>query len=201
MGFQSRPLKTWSDGVTKHEEELQQVKDLVKKGRVLCSKETIEQAIAKVASEMNSQLDGKEPIFLCVMNGALVFMGQLLTHLNFPLQVNYIHVTRYQGEIEGSQLFWRAEPTIDLKDRVVVVVEDILDTGLTLSAIQKYCDQKGAKEIFTATLVDKNRPREPGGTERCDFTGLNIDNKFIYGYGMDYKEYLRNVDAIYAVEE
>ena len=130
----------------------------------------------------------------------MVFIGQLLTRLDFPLQVNYIHATRYQGEIEGSHLHWRAEPSISLEDRVVVLVEDILDTGLTLSAIISYCNAKGAKKIYTAALVDKDRPRDAGGLETCDFIGLNVENKFLYGYGLDYKDFLRNEPGIFAVE-
>jgi len=183
-----------------YQKDLQEVKKLQEKGRLIYSKEQIEEAIERIAKDLTKEIFDKIPIFLCVMNGAVVFMGQLLTRLDFPLQINYIHATRYQGEIESTQLVWHAEPTVDLKDRVVVVIEDILDSGLTLAAIIKYCAQKGAKEVYTAALIDKQRPRSPGGTEHCDFTGLLIEDKFLYGYGLDYKDYLRNVAGIYAVE-
>lgn len=181
--------------------DLEQVKLLQKKGRCLHSKEEIDAAITKVANEMNHKLAETTPIFMCVMNGAVVFMGQLVTRLNFPLQINYIHATRYQGEIEGRELDWRAEPSVPLTNRTIVVVEDILDTGLTLAAVKNYCLDNGAKQVFTAALIDKQRPREEGGVERCDFTGLVVENKFLYGYGLDYKDFLRNEPGIYAVEE
>jgi hypoxanthine phosphoribosyltransferase len=183
------------------EKELKEVAALKAKGRILHDQAEIERGIDKMASEMKVELADKAPVFLCVLNGAMVFIGQLLTRLDFPLQVNYIHATRYQGEIEGSHLHWKAEPTIDLENRTVVIVEDILDTGLTLSAIVHFCQAKKAKKIYTATLIDKKRPREPGGVETCDFIGLEVENKFIYGYGLDYKDFLRNEPGIFAVEE
>ena len=185
--------------MTNHQSDLEETQKLIKNSECLHTQEEVMGAIKKVSAEMNEQLAGKVPVFMCVMNGAVVFMGQLITQLTFPLQINYIHATRYRGEMEGSELHWQAEPTITVKDRVVVIVEDILDTGLTLAAVKDYCIENGAEEVFTAALVDKQRPREPGGVERCDFTGLEVENKFLYGYGLDYKEYLRNVDGIYAV--
>jgi hypoxanthine phosphoribosyltransferase len=179
---------------------IQDVLALKNKGQLIHGMDDINAAIDKIAAQMQNTLADENPVFLCVMNGAVIFMGHLLVRLNFPLQINYIHATRYQGEIEGSQLFWKAEPTTDLKDRTVVLVEDILDTGLTLSAIIKYCDQQGAKKIYTAALVDKSHPRSEGGVEQCDFTGLVLEDKFLYGFGLDYKDYLRNEPGIYAVE-
>lgn len=181
--------------------DLNQALALQKKIQCLYSRQEVEQAIERVAKEMNKDLANDVPVFLCVMNGAVIFMGQLATRLTIPMQINYIHATRYRGEIEGRDLQWRAEPTQCLKDRVVVVVEDILDTGLTLSAVTKYCYEKGAKKVYTAALVDKNRPREEGGVARCDYTGLDVPDRFLVGYGLDYKDYLRNLDGIYAVSE
>lgn len=186
--------------MTNYLDDLKQTQELTTKSSCLHSKEEVEAAIDRIAEDMNERLADKVPVFICVMNGAVIFMGQLITKLNFPLQINYIHATRYQGEIEGRELHWLAEPTISVKDRAVVIVEDILDSGLTLAAVRDFCQKQGASDIFTATLIDKKRPRDAGGVERCDFTGLEVEDKFLYGYGLDYKDYLRNVDGIYAVE-
>src|SRR3990167_3018756 len=182
-------------------EDLKKVQELKSKGRCLYNKEQINAAIRTIAEKMNAELANQVPVFLCVMNGAVIFMGQLATYLNFPLQINYIHATRYQGEKEGRELFWQAKPTIALQDRVVVIVEDILDSGLTLAAVKHYCESSGAKKIYTAALVDKIRPREVGGIQSCDFIGLSVENKFLYGFGLDYKDFLRNENGIYAVED
>ena len=187
--------------VDKVKEDLKQVKALKEKSRCLHTREEVQAAIDRVAQAMNQQLVDQAPVFMCVMNGAVVFMGELITRLTFPLQINYIHATRYQGEIEGRELFWQAEPTIPVEGRVIVIVEDILDSGLTLAAVKEYCTKHGASKIYTAALVDKQRTREPGGVEKCDFTGLEVENKFLYGYGLDYKDFLRNEPGIFALED
>jgi hypoxanthine phosphoribosyltransferase len=180
--------------------DLTDVDNVVKRAVCLHDKKTVEAAIDRIASEMNRTLKDEMPIFLCVMNGAVVFMGQLITRLTFPLQINYVHASRYQGEMEGRELHWVAEPTLPLRDRNIVIVEDILDGGLTLAAVRDYCLAKKAAKIYTATLVDKQRPREKGGVETCDFVGIKTENKFLIGYGLDYQDFLRNLPGIYAVE-
>ncbi len=186
--------------MTNYLEDLNKTLELKSNSRCLHTRAEVEAAIDKVAAQMNEQLADKAPVFICVMNGAVIFMGKLMTRLTFPLQINYIHATRYQGEIEGRELHWQAEPTISVTDRSVVIVEDILDSGLTLAAVRDFCFKHGAKEIFTAALVDKQSPRDPKGVQQCDFTGLEVENKFLYGYGLDYKDYLRNEAGIFAVE-
>lgn len=179
--------------------DLTVIENLLAHTTCLYDHKQIEAAIDRVAKEMNEKLANKTPLFLCVMNGAVVFMGQLITRLNFPLQIDYVHATRYQGTMHGAKLDWMAEPSTPLKDRVVVIVEDILDGGLTLAAVSHYCKQQKAKEIYCAALLDKNRPREEGGIEKCDFTGLYVENKFLIGYGLDYEGFCRNLPGIYAV--
>ncbi len=177
-----------------------EAKKIQEKSTCIFDKKTVEAAITKVANEMNQVMADKIPVLLCVMNGAVVFMGQLATQLNFPLQIDYIHVTRYQGGIEGREIHWVAEPNIDLKDRAVLIIEDILDGGLTLAAVENFCADQGAAEVFTATLVNKVREREEGGVEKCDFVGLNIEDKFLIGYGLDFQGFLRNDPGIYVVD-
>ena len=167
----------------------------------LHSKEEVEAVIDKVAAEMNEKFADEAPLFLCVMNGAVIFMGQLISRLTFPLQIDYIHTSRYRGTMTGSDLRWISEPTISLKDRTIVVIEDILDSGVTLAAILEYCRQHGAKAVYTAALVDKDHPRAEGGVEKADFTGLYVENKFLVGYGLDYQEFFRNLPGIYAVQK
>lgn len=182
------------------ENELKEAEDLLSKSECLYDQKAIDQAIDRVAQEMNEKLADKNPLLLCVMNGAVIFTGQLATRLTFPLQIDYVHVTRYQGEIEGREIHWVAEPSVDVKDRTIVIVEDILDLGLTLAAVKQHCQAHGAKEVYCAALIDKKRSRAIGGVERCDFTGLFVEDRFLLGYGLDYKGFLRNVPGIYAVK-
>jgi len=167
----------------------------------LYSESEIEKEIDRVAKEMYEKLHDQNPLFLSVMNGAVIFTGKLITRLNFPLQMDYVHATRYRGEMQGRDLHWLSVPTISLENRVIVVMEDILDSGLTLAAVMDYCIQQNAKKVYSATLVDKNHPRDVDGVKKADFTGLTVDDKFLIGYGLDYKEYFRNLPGIYAVEK
>lgn len=163
---------------------------------------TIEQvgaALDTMAAAMNTTLAEENPIFLCVVVGGIVPLGNLLVRLNFPLEVDYIHATRYRGETTGGKIHWKAKPTSDLKGRTVVVVDDILDSGITLEEVVKFCDAEGAKKVFTAVLVDKVDARDPIGLQTADFTGLDVPNEYVFGYGMDYKEYLRNAPGIFSV--
>jgi hypoxanthine phosphoribosyltransferase len=179
----------------------QQIKEMTARAICLCNSIQIEDALNKMALHITQELSDKDPLFLCVMNGAMIPMGQLLTKLHFPLQIDYIHATRYHGKTTGGEITWVAKPRISLQNRYVVIVEDILDTGLTFAAIVEHCRQEGATQVYTATMVDKNHPRSPGGIQRTDFTGLYLPNKFLIGYGLDYEEYFRNLPGIYVLAD
>ncbi|MCD6055556.1 MAG: Hypoxanthine-guanine phosphoribosyltransferase [Gammaproteobacteria bacterium] len=176
-----------------------QIRAVAKRATCLYSKTDVEKALDQMAAEIHEQLSDETPIFLCVMIGALIPMGNLLTRLDFPLEVHYIHATRYRGKTHGADIEWRITPSCSLKGRTVVVVDDILDEGLTLAAILDFCKTQEAKAIYTAVLVEKEGTRLPQGTKQADFTGLKVPNRYVYGYGLDYKEYLRNAPGIYAV--
>jgi hypoxanthine phosphoribosyltransferase len=161
----------------------------------------IEKALDQMAIDITEKLQGTNPIIMCVMIGALIPTGHLVTRLNFPLQIDYVHATRYRGATRGGDLHWLVEPRNDLTDRTILIVDDIMDGGLTLSAIIDYCKQAGAKDVYTAVMVNKVREREPGVTFEPDFSGLKTENKFLVGFGLDYDEYIRNAPGIYAVAE
>lgn len=175
--------------------------NIMDKAECLYNTEQVLQAIDKVANEMTQKLAGSNPIILSVMTGAMIFTGHLAVRLHFPLEMDYIHATRYRGATRGGDLHWLVEPRINLKDRTVVVADDIMDGGLTLSAIIDYCQQAGAKAVYSAVLVDKNRIREAGVNFKPDFVGLTTEDKFLFGFGLDYEEYLRNAPGIYAVTD
>lgn len=175
--------------------------EILKNAECLYNTEQVLSAIDHVANEMTNKLAQTNPILLSVMTGAMIFAGHLAVRLNFPLEMDYIHVTRYRGATRGGDLHWLVEPRLDMKDRTVVIVDDILDGGLTLAAIIDYCQQANAKAVYSAVLVDKRRIREPGVILQADFVGLQTEDKFLFGFGLDYDEYLRNAPGIYAVNE
>jgi hypoxanthine phosphoribosyltransferase len=161
----------------------------------------IESALDKMSFAITQKLKDSNPLIICVMVGALIPTGHLLTRLNFPLEVDYIHATRYRDQTRGGDLHWLVEPRQSLKNRTILVVDDILDGGITLAAIIDYCKQAGAAEVLTAVMVNKVREREPGGDFIPDFVGLETEDRYLFGFGLDYKGYLRNAPGIYAVAD
>jgi hypoxanthine phosphoribosyltransferase len=173
--------------------------DVFSKSTCIYSRSYIDDGLDKMATAMSYKLSASNPIFLCVLVGGIIPLGNLLPRLNFPLQVDYIHATRYRGSVVGGDLQIKAEPKMDLKDRVVVIVDDILDDGITLQAIIDYCLDKKVHKVYTAVMVDKIRPRKKTAVQNADFSGLKVDNHFLFGYGLDYGNYLRNAPGIYMV--
>lgn len=187
---------------TKAFEELripESIIEVYEKATCIYNREQVEAAMDKMAEQMRAVVSSENPIFLAVVVGGMIPMGHLLMRLDFPLEVDYIHATRFRGETKGDALEWKALPTSNLKDRTVVVVDDILDSGITMGAVVNYCKEQGARKVFSATLVDKKGARKPEGLQTADFIGLEVENRYVFGYGLDYKEYLRNAPGIYIV--
>ena len=111
-----------------------------------------------------------------------------------------MHVSRYGDATSGGKLNWKVKPSTGLQGRTVLIVDDILDGGVTLGELVRFCEAEGATAVHTAVLVDKKHEREPGGVKKADFTGLEAEDRFLFGYGLDYKGYLRNAPGIYMVD-
>ncbi len=166
----------------------------------LVDEQQVQNAIRKMASDITSRLKESNPLVFCVMNGGLIFTGQLLPQLKFPVQAEYLHATRYRQETTGGILEWKLRPAADMTGRTILIVDDILDEGTTLCAIADFCRSAGAAEVLTAVLVDKIHDRKARPDLKADFTGLEVEDRFLFGYGMDYKGYWRNAPGIYAVK-
>lgn len=175
------------------------IHEVYAKATCLHSKEQVELALDRLAQDISADLSTTNPIFLCVVIGGLIPLGNLLTRLDFPLEIDYVHVTRYQNDIVGKNVTWKAKPSLSLEGRTVVIVDDILDGGLTLKTIVDYCNQQKAKQVYTVVLVDKLNARLPEGIQKADFCGLTVENHYVFGYGLDYKSYLRNAPGIFRV--
>lgn len=164
----------------------------------LCDSVQINQALDGLAIRITNDLKDKNPLVLCVMSGGIIPTGHLVTRLSFPLQLDYVHATRYQGETSGGKLDWIKEPNIELKNRNILIIDDIFDEGITLLEIDKYCKQKGAANVYSVVLVNKIHNRKVD--YQPNYIGLEIEDRYLFGFGMDYKNYLRNVNAIHAVK-
>lgn len=159
----------------------------------------VEAALDAMATQIDARLGQRDPLLLCVMSGAVVATGHLMTRLNFPLGIDYLHATRYNNSTQGSELDWVVRPRHSLAGRVVLVIDDILDAGITLHGIVEECRQQGAAEVCTAVLVSKRRQREVD--IEADFVGLEVEDRYLFGYGMDFHGYWRNARGIYAVKD
>jgi len=178
---------------------LQQTKDILASADVIHTAEEVAAAVSRVAAEITEKLGDTNPLLLCVMSGGVPFTGQLMTQLLFPLELDYLHVTRYGQETTGGTLSWRSAPWTSVKDRTVLVLDDILDEGLTLAAIIERMKELGAKACYTAVATDKlNGKKKP---IQADFVALTVPNRFVFGYGMDVRGAWRNLPAIYAVKD
>lgn len=180
--------------------KLHDARKVMTEADLLITKSEVEAAIARIAQELTVDLSESNPLVLCVMNGGMIFGGQLLTQLPFPLEIEYIHATRYGHETSGSTLEWIVKPKADLKARTVLLLDDILDEGITLAAIADYCRQRGAAAVLMAVLVEKLHLRKVTPGMRADYSGLEVGDRFLFGYGLDYKGYWRNAAGIYAVK-
>jgi hypoxanthine phosphoribosyltransferase len=178
----------------------QEVRRVYARAECLYSEEQINTALEQMAERISVQLAGSNPVILCVMLGALVTVGKLITRLAFPLQVDYLHISRYHGNTRGGQVEWYREPSINLAGRTVLIVDDILDEGHTLASIMDYCRRQRVQRVLSTVLVQKHHDRRLPGVEP-DFCAFSVDERYVFGFGMDYKNHLRNIPGIYAIDE
>ncbi|GAB2897206.1 hypoxanthine-guanine phosphoribosyltransferase [Uliginosibacterium flavum] len=183
-----------------HNENLQDAQRAMAEADCLVDNARVEAALDALALTISARLADSNPLVFVVMNGGLVVAGRLLPKLNFPLEVSYLHASRYGHALNGNLLDWRVRPTQDLRGRTVLVLDDILDEGFTLQAILEYLKAEGAAEVLSAVLVHKDHPRKAVPGMRADFTGLDVADRFLFGCGMDYKGYWRNAPGIYALK-
>ena len=174
----------------------QQAREILQRAELIVSAEAVRSAVERVAAEINGQLADKNPLVLSVMGGAVVFTGQLLPLLDFPLDFDYVHVSRYGNGHQGGKLQWKVLPRENVAGRIVLVVDDILDEGETLAAIRQRVLELGAAGFFSAVFADKRTERPK--VSRADFVGLELPDRFVFGFGMDLHGAWRNLPAIYA---
>jgi hypoxanthine phosphoribosyltransferase len=179
--------------------DIQEARDILAGAEIIHSAETVAAAVSRVAVEITEKLGESNPLVLCVMSGGVPFAGQLMTQLLFPLDFDYMHVTRYGQETSGGALSWRSAPWTPVKGRTVLILDDILDEGFTLAAIVERMKELGASACYTAVATDKlNGKTKP---LKADFVALTVPDRFVFGYGMDVRGKWRNLPAIYAMKE
>lgn len=182
-------------------QEITHIRQIMAEADCLVDEAAVEAAVDTVAEAITATLGESNPIVLCVMKGGLIFCSKLLERLQFPLELDYLHVTRYQNGVHGTDdIEWRARPSTDVSGRSVLLVDDILDVGSTLKSILDSPELAVAEGVYTAVLMEKAHDRKADPDFKADFTGLVVEDRYLFGYGMDYKGYLRNAPGIYAVK-
>lgn len=178
---------------------LQEIQDVQDRALCLYSRAQLDQALDQMALAITRDLGDSNPLILCVINGGIIATGHLLPRLDFPLTLDSVRASRYGHNTAGSDLNWLYQPTTDMRHRTVLIVDDILDEGITLAAIIEWCRDQGADQVYSAVLLDKQIGRAK--PVKADFVGLEVDNHYLYGFGLDYKTYLRNANGIYACKD
>lgn len=166
---------------------------------LLCDEGKVRTAIERIAAEITARLKDRFPVVLAVMGGSVFFAGHLLPQLRFPLEFDTIHASRYGNATSGGQVIWKVEPHENVRNRTVLVLDDILDGGETLAAIRDRVRSRGAAAFYSAVLTDKDIGRDKPIAP--DFVGLQLPNRYVFGCGMDVCGLWRNLAAIYAVKD
>ncbi|MHB8915960.1 MAG: hypoxanthine-guanine phosphoribosyltransferase [Thiobacillus sp.] len=171
---------------------------LLDNAELIASAEEVQATLGRLAQEIAADIDKTFPLVLAVMGGAVVFAGQLLPRLAFPLEFDYLHVTRYRGKTSGGAIEWRVLPGKNVVGRTVLVLDDILDEGETLAAVRDKLLELGAAKVLTAVLTDKqNQLNKP---IHANYVGLRVPDRYVFGCGMDVYGLWRNLPAIYALK-
>jgi len=178
-------------------------RDLLARAEELVSADTVQAAVRNVAEVLNARFDkdetGEFPLVLGVMGGAVVFTGHLLPQLSFPLEFDYIHVTRYGDLDRGGEVVWKVIPRQNVAGRTIIVVDDILDEGETLAHVKQRLLDMGAAEVILAVFADKDLGKQK--PVQADIVGLTIPNRFVVGFGMDAHGYWRNLPGLWVIKE
>lgn len=173
---------------------------LMERSTLLASSEEVSAAIERMATAVNAHYGDRSIVLLMVMTGAVMPAAWLASRLTMPLQMDFIHATRYSGATEGGEIEFRVPPRLNLQDHDVLIVDDIYDIGLTLQMIESYCAARGAASVNSAVLVRKIHDRETTG-QLPAFIGMEVEDKYIFGCGMDAYEHWRHLDEIRALED
>ena len=166
---------------------------------IIHSEAEVGAAVDRLAGEITRAMRELEPLVLCVMGGAVVFSGQLLPKLAFPLEFDYVQASRYHSGTSGQHLVWKVTPGENVRGRVVLLLDDILDEGHTLAAVREKCLQAGAERVLIGVLAEKDTGREK--PVAADFVGLHVPDRYVFGCGMDVHGWWRNLPAIYALND
>lgn len=172
--------------------------EVLKSAERVCSAAAVARSVRRIARDVTRVLADENPLVLCVMGGAVVFTGQLLPLLKFPLGFDYLHLTRYRNATRGGRIEWKVFPREAVAGRVVLVLDDILDEGDTMLEIRARVLAAGARRFYCAVFSDKDIGKAK--PIAADFVGVKLPNRYVFGFGMDIKGAWRNLPDVYALK-
>lgn len=178
----------------------EQLRQILERAECLASASKVSRTLDRMAGQIQEDYAGRIPVLVAVMVGGVMPLAWLAQRLEIPLQLDYLHATRYRSGTRGGELHWLARPRENLLDRDVIIVDDILDEGITLAAVKHALSLERPRSIRIAVLVNKMHDRKVFGLD-ADYVGLEVPDRYVFGCGMDYQEYFRQLPAIYALEE
>ncbi len=181
-----------------HDEAVEEAVAALESAREIYTATQVDAAIARMAEEVTQVVRHDNPVVLAVMRGGAFTATRLCRRLTFPYQFEFVHGTRYDDRLTGGELSWPVRPSADLAGRTVVVVDDILDRGLTLHSLHEALQHIGVVATYSAVLVSKT-VAEPASRPTVDFVGLHVDDVYVFGCGMDYKGYWRGLPSLFAL--
>ena len=174
-------------------------REILKSSTLIADKQEVGAAVKFLGEIVNAHYGDREIILLIVMTGAVMPAAWLAAELKMPVQMDFVHATRYAGQTEGGEIEFRVPPRLNLEGHDVLIIDDIYDIGLTLQMIEGYCESRGANSVNSAVLVRKIHDRETTG-KLPRFIGMEVEDKYIFGCGMDVYENWRHLDEIRALE-
>ncbi len=164
--------------------------------KVLLTKEQIEDKVRELGRILSAEYAGKDPVFVGVMKGVVVFYADMVRQITVPCQFDFMWISSYQGTESTGKMVIKRDVSADLKGRHVVILEDIYDTGNSLTYTYQHLLSKEPASLKICTLLDKPERRAPGVTLKPDYVGFTIPNEFVVGYGLDYNEHYRNLPYV-----
>ena len=164
--------------------------------RILLSEETIRRRVEEMGKLLTEEYAGKDPVVVGVLKGVVVFYSDMIRQIRVPCQMDFMWLSSYSGTNSTGELIVRRDVSVDIKDRHVLILEDIYDTGTSLDFTYRHLMAKGPASLKICTLLDKPERRKPGITLKPDYVGFTIPNEFVVGYGLDYNEHFRNLPYV-----
>lgn len=166
----------------------------------LYNRHQIDLSLEDIAQQLNKHFHNQTVTVITILQGGMVTTAHLLLKLNFLIELDSIHATRYRNQTEGYELEWKQYPATDLKGKNILIIDDIFDEGVTLSEVKKYCLSRGAQDVVMAVLLDKQHSRKLT-SETPDYVALTVPDVYVFGFGLDYHGRYRNAPGIYALDD